>query len=243
MPLPHTIANGQDADATPVQENFQYLDGRILELEDRIGNVDSEAQAALYTLAGNGVVRGYSGELACAISGTQVTVQSGLALANGQKASLDTAGSVNFAGQPAGTLYVTIDENAVLTVQVSESPLRATLCQVTWDGSTLSNLVDKRTFVVDAEELRAARSEPGGTTHPTISAHLAALWAALAKSTGTATVNATQTAIPHGLGKTPEVVLITMTGPGQVWESQAADSTNIYLTADADGRTCRFVVR
>jgi hypothetical protein len=51
------------------------------------------------------------------------------------------------------------------------------------------------------------------------------------------TVNSTQTTIAHGLGYTPRLVQILPTSAGQVWQSQAATSTNIYLTADADGRT------
>ena len=53
-----------------------------------------------------------------------------------------------------------------------------------------------------------------------------------------ATVGATQTAVAHGLGYIPLSVAVTMTSAGQVWQSSAADGTNIYLTADSAGRTC-----
>lgn len=40
----------------------------------------------------------------------------------------------------------------------------------------------------------------------------------------------TQTTIAHGLAGTPSVVTITPLGNHLVWESQAADATNVYLT-------------
>ena len=53
-----------------------------------------------------------------------------------------------------------------------------------------------------------------------------------------ATVNSTQTTIAHGLDYIPIAVQVSMTSAGTVWQSAAADGTNVYLTADADSRTC-----
>jgi hypothetical protein len=45
------------------------------------------------------------------------------------------------------------------------------------------------------------------------------------------TIQVTQTTIAHGLGGTPTVVIISPRGVSFVFESQAADGTNVYLTA------------
>lgn len=54
--------------------------------------------------------------------------------------------------------------------------------------------------------------------------------AGLTKLTAQA-VQITQTTIAHGLGGTPSVVIIVPRGVSFVYESQAADATNCYLTA------------
>lgn len=60
---------------------------------------------------------------------------------------------------------------------------------------------------------------------------------------GSQTIGTLQIAVPHKLSKTPNVVLIQMTSPGNVYESQAADATNIYLTSDHYlSRTCNVLV-
>lgn len=45
------------------------------------------------------------------------------------------------------------------------------------------------------------------------------------------TIQITQTTIAHGLGGTPSVVIISPRGVSFVYESQAADGTNVYMTA------------
>ena len=57
-----------------------------------------------------------------------------------------------------------------------------------------------------------------------------------------ATVNSTQTTIAHGLPYTPISVSIAMTSAGTVWRSASSDATNVYLTADTNGRTCDVFV-
>lgn len=60
---------------------------------------------------------------------------------------------------------------------------------------------------------------------------------------GTQTVGIVQTTIAHGLGRTPNIVIIQMTSAGNVYQSAAADKTNIYLTSDHYiGRTCNVEV-
>jgi parallel beta-helix repeat protein len=46
-----------------------------------------------------------------------------------------------------------------------------------------------------------------------------------------------ETAVPHGLPYVPRTVELLMTSGGQAWSSRAPDGTNVYLTADAPGRT------
>lgn len=62
------------------------------------------------------------------------------------------------------------------------------------------------------------------------------------RSLGSQTVGTTQVTIAHGLPWTPREVRITMTSAGTIWQSAAADGTNIYLTADNAGRTANVVV-
>lgn len=68
-------------------------------------------------------------------------------------------------------------------------------------------------------------------------------WDAVLKVLSGQTVGTSQATIAHGLGYTPTIVIVTMTGAGQVWRSAASDGTNVYLTADAAGRTCDVYVR
>lgn len=63
------------------------------------------------------------------------------------------------------------------------------------------------------------------------------------KPLGAQTVGTSQATIAHGLGYAPTEVGIEMTSAGQVWRSAASDETNVYLTADAAGRTCVARVR
>lgn len=55
------------------------------------------------------------------------------------------------------------------------------------------------------------------------------------------TIQITQTSIAHGLGSTPTVVIIVPRGVSFVYESQASDGTNVYLTA-AGITTCDIYV-
>ena len=56
------------------------------------------------------------------------------------------------------------------------------------------------------------------------------------------TVGTTQVAIPHGLGSTPTVVIVTMTSSGSIYQSASADGTNIYLTATSASQTADVYV-
>ncbi len=56
------------------------------------------------------------------------------------------------------------------------------------------------------------------------------------------TVNSAQTTIAHGLGYVPKVYSVLMTSAGTIWRSAASDATNIYLTADANARTCDIIL-
>jgi hypothetical protein len=53
----------------------------------------------------------------------------------------------------------------------------------------------------------------------------------------TGSVAASQLSVPHGLGYTPQTVIIKPRGNAVIWESQAADATNVYLTASVAGPT------
>jgi len=55
------------------------------------------------------------------------------------------------------------------------------------------------------------------------------------------TIQITQTAIAHGLGGTPTVVIIVPRGVSFVYESAVADGTNVYMTA-AGITTCDIYV-
>ena len=55
------------------------------------------------------------------------------------------------------------------------------------------------------------------------------------------TIQVTQTTIAHGLSGTPTVVIISPRGISFVYESAAADGTNVYMTA-AGVTTCDIYV-
>lgn len=55
-------------------------------------------------------------------------------------------------------------------------------------------------------------------------------------------VGVAQVAVPHGLGTVPQAVVIEMTSNGAIWQSAAADATNVYLTAAAANTTCNVRV-
>jgi hypothetical protein len=65
----------------------------------------------------------------------------------------------------------------------------------------------------------------------------------LSKALGSQTIGTTQVAVPHGLARTPNVLTVQMTSAGTIWQSTAADSTNIYLKADSASRTCNVEVQ
>ena len=62
-------------------------------------------------------------------------------------------------------------------------------------------------------------------------------------SLGAQTVGTSQATIAHGLPWTPREIRIQMTSAGTMWRSATSDATNIYLTADAAGRTAEVFVR
>jgi parallel beta-helix repeat protein len=57
-----------------------------------------------------------------------------------------------------------------------------------------------------------------------------------------ATVGTQIVAVAHGLPYTPLAITITMTSAGNIWSAQPADSRNVYLKADAAGRTATITV-
>ncbi len=63
------------------------------------------------------------------------------------------------------------------------------------------------------------------------------------RSLGAKTIGTSEVTIAHGLlWIAPVEVRIRMTSAGTIWESKAADDTNIYLTADAASRTAEVIV-
>lgn len=55
-------------------------------------------------------------------------------------------------------------------------------------------------------------------------------------------VGTTQVAIPHGLPQVPRVMTFAMSSPGSIWRSQPSDTTNVYLLADAAGRSAQLTL-
>jgi len=51
-----------------------------------------------------------------------------------------------------------------------------------------------------------------------------------------------QFALPHGLGHIPSLIEILPTSFGWVWESDAADDSNLYFTASGEGVTAKITV-
>lgn len=78
----------------------------------------------------------------------------------------------------------------------------------------------------------------GGIGYSNSNAYDSMPWKRLAGNT----VGTSQVSVAHGLPYAPKSVSISMTSAGQIWQSAAADTTNVYLTADAAGRTCDLTV-
>jgi len=72
-------------------------------------------------------------------------------------------------------------------------------------------------------------------TSPTIQIPAATLSASSPADPGTF-------AVPHGLGRTPSLIDILPTSFGWLWESQAADDTNLYFAATGEGVTAKITV-
>jgi len=56
------------------------------------------------------------------------------------------------------------------------------------------------------------------------------------------TINQAETSIAHGLGYIPTIILITPTSNATFYMSKAADATNVYFRASADGSTADIYV-
>ena len=110
---------------------------------------------------------------------------------------------------------------------------------ITLAGAGDYNIVQENTILQGTVNLA------GSGTHNTIEPNTdsAVARAVTLKVLGAVTVGTTQVAIPHGLGYAPSSVTITMTSPGTIYKSATSDATNIYLTADAAGRTAEIYVR
>lgn len=154
MALPVTLTANSKARAAEVMQNFNYLEGQDSTLDTAIGNLRSDMNAADYNLHGQGVVPGYLNDMAPSIQGTTVAINTGMGYVQGARVHYDTVRSVDFTGKAAATYYVLIDSAGVLTAETAEVSTKLTMCSVYWNGSALSNLVDRRSFFPRPSELR-----------------------------------------------------------------------------------------
>lgn len=86
--------------------------------------------------------------------------------------------------------------------------------------------IERRLENLEAQVLASVPSDAGAL--PTPSSILTTL--------ASGTVGASQATVAHGLSYTPKIYAVVMVTAGTMWQSQAPDATNIYLTADAASR-------
>lgn len=144
--LPHSFTKGDKVSASPMMDNLQYLDSAIGALTLAIDNMASDLAVAIYNLIGQGIVQGVLDDMVPSIVGKTVLLEAGLAYVQGRRVSYTNPQSVDFTGKGSGVYYVLIDSLGALTAEGNEEVQKMTVCSVSWDGSALSDLQDKRSF-------------------------------------------------------------------------------------------------
>ena len=124
--LPYTITSGDDAEAAPVQGNFDALNVRMNSVESIIDNIVVDGDTY-----GNGV---FPDGLTGSTSGTDFLNGSGTAVVNHQT-YYKSALSNSFVGKAAGTYYVELDTSGDSDIYLAHDSARTNLNTVVWNGS------------------------------------------------------------------------------------------------------------
>lgn len=110
--------------------------------DNEVEGIQNEFEGRMEDFGLNGVVSGMAGS----ISGTDIAIASGVAYVEGKKfVGSDT---VSFTGEAADDYYVYVDPTAesapYLKKATAPTDGELTICKVTWSGSALSALQDRR---------------------------------------------------------------------------------------------------
>lgn len=144
--LPVTIEKGDKVQASVMMHNLNYLDAAIGNLATSVDALRADMEVAIYNLIGQGIVQGVLDDMVPSIVGKTVLLEAGLAYVQGRRVSYTSPQSVDFTGKGSGVYYVLIDSLGALTAEGNEEVQKMTVCSVSWDGSALSDLQDKRSF-------------------------------------------------------------------------------------------------
>jgi len=150
--LPYTISSGQDADAEPVQANFDAINGRVNSIEAVIDNIVVDADTY-----GNGV---FPDGLAASEVGTDLVYSSGTAIVSHITYYKSTI-TVAFSGQAADTYYVEMDSAGDTALYTSHDASRTNLNTVVWNGSSFDSVTtaDRNVLATYQEIIDARDSE------------------------------------------------------------------------------------
>ena len=147
--LPYTITAGDDAEAAPVQGNFDALNVRLNSVESIIDNIVVDAD----TYA-NGI---FPDGLTASTVGTTLSHTSGTAVVNHQTYYKSTL-STDFVGQGAGTYYVELDTAGDADIYTSTDAARTNLNTVVWNGSGFTSFnTNDRNVLATYQEIIDAR--------------------------------------------------------------------------------------
>jgi len=156
MTLPYTITAGNDAEAAPVQGNFNNLDIRLASVEGQI-----EDLAVSVDTYSNGVFSG--GLTASQVAKTLVYTTGGMIVNHTYyyKSTL----IVDFEGEAANTYYVEADSTGEVDIYTSKSAARTNLNTVVWNGTSFDSVTDAdRTVLYGDDNFAVLNGRAGGQT-------------------------------------------------------------------------------
>lgn len=147
--LPYDIQSGNDAEAEPVQANFDAINVRVNSVESIIDNIVVDANTY-----GNGV---FPDGLAASQVGTTLVYTSGSAVVNHQTYYKTTI-TVDFLGKGVATYYVELDTAGNVAIYTGTDSARTNLNTVVWNGSGFTTVTEaNRNVLATYQEIIDAR--------------------------------------------------------------------------------------
>jgi len=156
MSLPYTISSGNDANAEPIQGNFENLDTRVATLEEQIDDLAVAADTF-----DNGVFTG--GLTASQVSTTLIYTTGGL-ICNHTYYYKSTL-VIDFSGESSDTYYVECDSSGNVDIYTSTDSSRTNLNTVVWNGSGFDSITTtNRNILYGDDQFVVLAGRSGGQT-------------------------------------------------------------------------------